>query len=498
MFRSVGTRAGVLTFACSALLFATSACADRFDAARALIHEQLVDQQLASIAVAVVKDGKIVWQQGFGWADKERRVPASEHTMYSLASLSKTFTSTALMTLVQAGKVDLDRPVNDYLGELQLKVRIGDERQVTVRRVADHTAGLPGADLSYYGDERQRMLPQELSLQRYAQVMRPPGERFEYSNVGYGVLDYLVAQVSGRSFAEAIRQNVSMPLGMTRTSVDIGPGLQDYAAVRYDLLGEPIPFYQNTEPGATAVYSSAHDLARFALLFLKSRLPDQQAILSDASIDAMTATPTWIRPGNGYAIGWQVQSKGGYRVHGHGGSHSGANAFFNLIPEQRVGVILLSNTNKGPLDAIGTAIFKALLPGWRDVPTDLSVREKPPTEVLQPEAFLVGAWKGEVKTHEGAHALRMQVLPTGDIHLQLDDQLSTLLNQAAFRNGRLTGRSSLQIDTSDTRRRAHDCDITLHWRDGMLNGYIHANAKDSQRGWWIYSLPHWVELRREQ
>lgn len=499
MFRTGCIGAGTVSvLACAALLFTASAQADRFDSVRALIQRQMAEQELASVAVAVVQDGRIVWEEGFGWADRERRVRANQHTMYSLASLSKTFTATALMTLVQAGKVDLDRPANDYLGELQLTVRVGDERQVTVRRVTDHTAGLPGAEQSYYGDERQRMPPQELALRRYAQVMRPPGERFEYSNVGYGVLDYLVAQVSGRPFAAALRQGVLIPLGLTHTSVGVGPGLQDYEAVRYDLLGDPIPFYQNTEPGSAAVYSSAHDLGRFALFFLKSRLPDQRAILSDASIDAMTAAPTWLRPGNGYATGWQVQSKGGYTVHGHGGSHSGADAFFNLIPEQRVDVTLLSNTNKGALGAIGTAIFKVLLPGWKDIKADLSVRDKPPTEPLRPDTFLIGTWKGQVKTHDGPRSLNMQILPSGEIHLQLDDQLPTLLNQAAFRAGRLTGRSSLQIDTSDTRRRPHDSDIALQWRDGVLNGYVRANAQDDERSLWIYSLPYWVELRREQ
>lgn len=479
----------------SSVAFSVSA-ADRFDVARAMIREHTETKGVPSIAVAVVKDGRIVWEEGFGWADKERRRAADQHTMYSLASLTKPFTSIGVMTLVQAGKVDLDRPVNDYLGDVQLTTRIGDPGEVTVRRVANHTAGLPGAMQTYYGEEMERMLPQQLEFQRYAQVMKPPGERFEYSNIGYGVLDYLIARVSRKSYVDYLRQEIFVPLGMTRSSVGIGPGLGEYQAIRYDALGEPIPFYEHSEPGSASMYSSAHDLARFALFLLKRRMPDQRAILSDASIDEMTRDPVMIRPGNGYALGWQVQSKGGYTVYGHGGSHSGANTFFNLIPEQGVGVVLLSNGNDESLTPIALAIFKALLPGWRENGVDLSVREKAPTTALQPESHLIGTWTGDVQTYEGGLPLRMEILPSGEIRLQLGSDLPTLLNQAAYRNGLLTGQTSMQIETSDTRRRPHTSDVALQWRNGILNGFVRANANDSQRNWWIYSLPYWVELRR--
>ena len=100
--------------------------ADPFDAVRQSIRKQLVETQTPSIAVAVARDGKIIWEQGFGWADREKRIAADEHTMYSLASISKPITATGLMTLVAAGKVNLDRPVNDYLGAAKLRGRAGD------------------------------------------------------------------------------------------------------------------------------------------------------------------------------------------------------------------------------------------------------------------------------------------------------------------------------------------------------------------------------------
>src|SRR5438128_3665818 len=112
-------------------------------AIRELIRARLVEQSLPSVAVAVARDGTSLWEEGFGWADREHRVPATEHTMYSLASISKPITATGLMVLKELGKLDLDRPINDYLGAAKLNAWIGDAADATVRRVANHTSGLP-------------------------------------------------------------------------------------------------------------------------------------------------------------------------------------------------------------------------------------------------------------------------------------------------------------------------------------------------------------------
>src|SRR5947208_15256239 len=96
-----------------------------FSAVRELIRVRLVEQVIPSLAVAVARDGEIVWEEGFGWADRENRVPATEHTMYSLASISKPITATGLMVLKEQGKIELDQPINDYLGEAKLNARVG-------------------------------------------------------------------------------------------------------------------------------------------------------------------------------------------------------------------------------------------------------------------------------------------------------------------------------------------------------------------------------------
>ena len=162
------------------------------DEAESLLRiARLTEQALPSLAAAVARDGEILWEEGFGWADRENRVPASEHTMYSLASISKPITTTGLMVLREQGKLELDRPINEYLGEAKLNGRDHhNAAEATVRRVANHTSGLPLHYHFFPEDEPYRRPPMEETIRRYGSVVTAPGEKFQYCNLGYGILDF--------------------------------------------------------------------------------------------------------------------------------------------------------------------------------------------------------------------------------------------------------------------------------------------------------------------
>ncbi len=241
--------------------------ADRFDQLRDSIRSQMIKQQAPSITVGVAKDGKVIWEESFGWADRERLIPATPNTMYSLASISKTMTGTALMTLVKAGKVDLDRPINDYLKDAKIQARIGDANDATVRRVANHTSGLPEHYQNFYENEPWRVPAPAETIRRFGWLMTPPGEKFEYSNLGYGIISHLIEQVSGKSYADYMREAVFLPLGMTRTSVEVDPSLRDFEAVRYGVDGLPVPQYVTDHPGlriSTPARMTSYCLACFS------------------------------------------------------------------------------------------------------------------------------------------------------------------------------------------------------------------------------------------
>jgi len=288
----------------AALALTALPCFAQLEEVRAAIPGMLAEDGAASIAVAVARDGEIIWAEGFGWADRELRRPATEHTLYSLASISKPITATGLMVLVERGLIDLDRPIDDYLGAAKITARGSDASAATVRRVANHTAGLPLYFQFFYRDEDYPRPPMDETIRRYASLVSPPGETWRYSNLGYGMLDYIVERVSGTSFADFMRQEVFLPLDLTHMTVDIGPGLEHLAATRYTPAGVPLPFYGFDHPGASAVFSSVHDLARFGMFHLGQIQPDQHAVLSPASRAEMLRPTAEIGGGLHYGVGW--------------------------------------------------------------------------------------------------------------------------------------------------------------------------------------------------
>jgi len=497
---------------------ATAAGADQFGAIRAHIERLVAEGQVPSMAVAVARDGEIVWEEGFGLADREKNIPATEHTMYALASISKPLTATGLMILVERGLIDLDASINDYLGEVKLQARVGDAAEATVRRVTSHTAGLPLHSQHFYDDEPHRPPPMDETIHRYGNLVTAPGERYQYSNLGYGLLSDVISRASGKSadrlypYADFMREEVFAPLGMDHTSVHVGPGLEEGRAVKYTPDGLVVPPYDSDSPGASAIYSSAHDLVRFAMLHLKNDLPDQRAIITAAAIDAMQnpspetgPTREWEREGSGYGIGWFIGvTEDGLRVIQHSGGTVGVSTVLALVPEENLAVSVLSNTQSPWPDTILIEIVCTLLSGQPEefLPPVNGTADEPPFVPL-PE--LVGSWEGLVHTYEGEVPLVLEIGESGGIYATLGEQPRTLLqsvnyqdNLAQFLNAGggpfLRGWMRGELETADVNRgRPYKLWLELKLRDNVLNGSLIAF---SQREIYTGPLAHWVELRK--
>lgn len=396
-----------------------SRTADPFGGIRDLIRAQLVEQVLPSLAVAVARDGEILWEEGFGWADRENRMPATEHTMYSLASISKPITATGLMILAEQGKLDLDRPINDYIGEAKLKACVGEADEATVRRVANHTAGLPLHYHFFPEDEPRRRPPMDETIRRYGILVTAPGERYQYSNLGYGLLDYVISRQSGRSYPDFMREQLFLPLGMTRSSVDVGPRLEPFQAARYGADGTRFPFYDFDHPGGSALFCSAHDLVRFGMFHLKAHRPDQKAILSDETLDAMQVATASQGGTAGYGIGWASNEDDyGYRSVAHGGGMGGVSTLCTLIPEERLAVVALANASCGLPGRVTQEILVLLLPRYaeRRAQAQAEQKEEPAQEEplrLPPE--LIGDWQGQVHTYQGDLPFTLVFKESGDV-----------------------------------------------------------------------------------
>ena len=466
---------------------------DRFDSVRALLRQRIADGSVPSVSVAVAQRGKIIWEEGFGWANREERIPATENTMYSLASISKPNTATGLMTLVQAGKIDLDKPLNDYLGDAKLIARIGNAHDATVRRVANHSSGLPLHYQFFFNNEPYQKPSYDETILRYGNLVTIPGEHYQYSNLGFGIIGYVLARVSGESYPDFMRQAVFLKLGMTHTSVGVGPGLERFQAIRYDSKGAPIPFYDFDHPAASAVYSSAHDLVRFGMFHLQDHLPDQAQILTDASIDAMHQPTMKISDNGGYGIGWFTEDRpDGYHVVSHTGGMPGVTTMLMLVPSEDIAVVALMNGGGGrtPLMAVVDAIFKVLLPKWQAAPN----KQETPAPPFTPGPDLLGTWKGTLHTYQKDLPVTLKFLPSGDVHVQLADELASLLNNVQFKDGWLSGESWGDVATDDAERhRANTLLFSLKLRGNHLNGAVSA----TERAYNPVALTQWLDVEKQ-
>ena len=169
---------------------------DRFTEVRTKILKSMEENNVPSIAVAVAKDGAILWEEAFGFSDVEKQIKATLNTMYSLASISKPMTATGLMILVERGLVDLDQTANNYIDKVKLRAFEGDAAEATVKRILLHTAGLPMHWNFFFENNSYQRPEMEETIRRYGILVTPPGEQFNYANLGYGIIEYIIERVS--------------------------------------------------------------------------------------------------------------------------------------------------------------------------------------------------------------------------------------------------------------------------------------------------------------
>jgi CubicO group peptidase (beta-lactamase class C family) len=342
---------------------AALAAADDFGGVRALIARTMSAESVPLFAVAGVRNGRIVWEEGFG---------ATPQTPFSLASVTKALTGTALTMLVDRGRVDLDRPVNAYLGRAKVHSTFWKADDATVRRIASHTAGLT----TYARDcgPSDRGCSMDETIRHYAVIVRPPGRDFDYSNLDYGILGEVIARVSGRSYAAFLRDEVFYPLGMTSCNVD--------------------PDSRSTTPAASSVRCSVHDLALFALSMSESRT----AALESSAVSS--------GPGQRYAMGWWIQDDYyGYRsVFGSGGTTM-ASTTLRLLPSEHIAVAALANKGTSLPDRVADAVLAAVVPSIRERQASTSASSAQARPRPAPSDALAGTWRGSILTHNGDRRL---------------------------------------------------------------------------------------------
>ena len=338
-----------------------------------VVLEEIVSRWgVPGLAVGIVDNGEMVYGRGLGVQSLETQTPVTPDSIFCLASIAKCFVASAVMQLVEQGKLKLDAPLVQYLPDFRLE----DERsrQITLRQILSHTSGMPDMNEDEYDELVAHPEYDEGSAERYVhslsnrKLIAAPGERFSYSNIAYNVLGYLISRVTGQTFEAFMQEQILQPAGMPGSSFfpsDIDQHRQVKPHLRVpEMIVNPISPYHRADAPASFLYSSVTEMCHWAIACLDRGMYNERRILSPASVDLMwTAVAKRDDPPfrEEMGLGWTLGHFEGVRTVGHGGGGFGWSCFLALLPETNAGMIILCNDESSAHDIALRAIIQAML-----------------------------------------------------------------------------------------------------------------------------------------
>jgi CubicO group peptidase (beta-lactamase class C family) len=312
-----------------------------------LIPSQLRTRNIAGAVVSVVKDGQVLFQKGYGYADFESKKPVvPDQTLFRPGSISKLFTATAVMQLVEQGKLDLDRDVNDYLDFAIPKTYV---EPITLRRLLTHTAGFEETVKNLFVAHETDMKPlRSYLVNQMPGRIFPPGKIPSYSNYGFTLAGYIVERVSGEKFERYIENHILKPLGMNSSTFDqpLPPQLTAQMSKGYlNATKKPRDFEFVEAAPAGALSTTAADMTRFMLAFLQDGSVDGVSILKPETVRQMQTRQLELNPMIcGLGLTFMEYWLNPVRVIGHGGDTIYFHSDMVLVPDAKLGYFLSYNS----------------------------------------------------------------------------------------------------------------------------------------------------------
>jgi CubicO group peptidase (beta-lactamase class C family) len=335
-----------------------------------LIQYEMAKHAVPGLSIALVDDQRVVWAQGFGFADVARKLPASADTLYRVGSISKLLTVTAAMQLAEQGRINIDQPLQHYLPGFALKT-YQPQAPITVRQLMTHHSGLPRDQLKGFQNpapQSLHVLEKELSEEYVAYA---PDQVFHYSNAGISLVGRVIETQSTTPFAQYMRQSVLMPLGMSQSSFDTGPSASAQMSLGYRQR-EAVPEVPLRDVPAGGLNASVNDLSRFMSMVFAEGVSGGQQILKPQTVAEMlrpqnTAVP--LDANFHVGLGWMLSTLGKSTLQNAGpvAHHGGAIGMFRsalyVLPQHKLGVVVLGNSNtaEGVVDRVATETLKMAL-----------------------------------------------------------------------------------------------------------------------------------------
>ena len=330
--------------------------ADRIGALLQQYHEY----GLFNGSVLVADRGQVVLKKGYGLANMEWSVPNAPDTKFRLGSLTKNFTATLIMQLVERGQIDLAAPVTAYLPDYPAN----PGNRITIHQLLTHTSGIPGyTDLPTFGATARNPYTPSTFLTHFSTqpLFFEPGTKYSYSNSGYFLLGVILEKVTGTPYETLLQERIFSPAGMSESGYDSTQPLLPKRAAGYDKRFDGsytnTSFTDMTQPyAAGSLYSTVEDLYRW-----------DQALLTDTILSAKGRERMFTPGLADYGYGWFITKKDGATQIEHGGSINGFNTLLTRNPDATRVIVLLNNTGAAPLDEMAVSI-RLLLDGKQPSP----------------------------------------------------------------------------------------------------------------------------------
>ncbi|MGB7444834.1 MAG: serine hydrolase domain-containing protein, partial [Coleofasciculaceae cyanobacterium] len=316
-------------------------------------NEEMSKNHIPGAVISVVKDGKLFFAKGYGYADVKEKIPVdADKTLFRVASISKLFAGTAAMQLYEQGKLDLNADVSQYLTDFEMENPFPEP--VTAARMMMHTDGTTRERIGLAARTEGEMEPLgDYLADHMPPIVWQPGELYSYSSHSIALLGYLIEKISGIPFPQYVEENILQPLEMQRSTFlqPPPPELADNLAVGYQYHKDefkPVPFlYLNIAPAA-AMSATATDLANFMIVHLRQGRYKNSRILEEDTVELMHEqhfTQHPLLPGTGYTFRERLENN--LRMLGHLGSLRGYSSSLTLMPDQDIGIFIASNSFSG-------------------------------------------------------------------------------------------------------------------------------------------------------
>lgn len=488
---------------------------DRFKNIQETISEKIDNGDIPSLSVAVIENGEIIWMESFGYADKENKIKATPNTLYGIASISKLVTATGIMKLYEERKIDLDADIETYLNNTKLKYYTSYNNKVSCRNLLSHTAGLPLYFQYFYDDNKQAIPDMKQTINKYGIIVHPPSTKYVYANLGYGILGYIVEEITGKSFNDYMTEEIFIPMGMKQTTLDISSKTKNKLAKRYDTNGGLIPFSFADTPGAANVSTTIKDLIQFGKFHLGNDPESNSPLLSLKTIQSMQKGQ-YVDNSNGrntYGLGWFFDDKNyKYKMVYHAGGMDGVDAMIRLIPEKSIVVVAISNQYTKYTHELTEQILMEMIPDLKSLETKQEQKQQATTmkeskEIEQSD--LIGNWSGHIVTNNKRIPIELVFQEDGDIHVNMPLQFESMLlrtnvsevqhkmilNKWVFTNRHLKGWFVGNIPGEHLLRCPQTTLLDLEYKNGKLIGTASAIASNSSRMY--YALSYYLELENK-